>query len=163
MKNLILIIFCFVGLFLSCGQTVDKDDLEGTWYCKNCNEDYIFSLKQDTIYWSGKYDFVRSGLYDIIDDNLQIITSKNDTISFPITYFHTAIDSFSSDSLVLDTMIFRGITNYYKLTEELQLIDFETEPFVIDEEKEGWINDLKKKYDEYENNVKITLANKQIN
>jgi len=45
-------------------------------------------------------------------------------------------------------------------------IPYQTEDefsFVIDEEKEGWINDLQKKYDEYENNVKITLANKQIN
>ena len=32
---------------------------------------------------------------------------------------------------------------------------------VIDEEKEDWVNDIQKKYDDYENNVKFTLANKK--
>ena len=32
---------------------------------------------------------------------------------------------------------------------------------VIDEEKEDWVNDIQKKYDDYENNVKFTLANQK--
>lgn len=138
MKNLILITFCFVGLFLSCDKTIDKPDLEGTWYCQNCEESYTFSFKQDTVYWSGKYDFVRNGLYEIINDNLQIITSKNDTILFPITHFQTSIGSFSSDSLVLDTTFFIRWNDYNELEKEyLELISFETTPFIISrEEKE---------------------------
>jgi hypothetical protein len=134
MKNLILIFSCFVGLFISCDEPVSEADLEGTW-C-SVNSGYTFSFMQNTVYWSGKYDFVRSGLYEILDNNLQIITSKNDIVLFPITYFQTAIDSFSSDSLILDTMSFWGVANYYELGEEdLELIDFEITPFIISKEQ----------------------------
>lgn len=44
-------------------------------------------------------------------------------------------------------------------------IPYETEDefsLVVDEEKDNWINDLQKKYDEYENNVKFTLENTNL-
>jgi hypothetical protein len=125
MKTKILIIITLFGLFLSCEKPVSKADLEGTWYCHHCKEVYEFSFQKDTILWKNEYGFIQKGFYEIVDNHLQIITVKNDTIKFLITHYQTAIDTFFANSLVLDTMIFRGRLGEL-LQEEFELIDLET-------------------------------------
>jgi hypothetical protein len=149
MKTKILIIITLFGLFLSCEKPIYKADLEGTWYCENCEENYTFSFQNDTIYWSGKFDFVQKGIYHIADNHLQMITSKNDTIEFPITHFQTAIDSFSNDSLVLDTMIFTGKLNEQLYSSKFNLIDLDTDIFeqlvfnsIVCDEKQNYFEAL---------------------
>lgn len=112
-------------LFISCEKSVSKTDLEGTWYCDNCEEDYTFSFQNDTIFWKNEYRFIQKGSYEIVDNQVEIVTSKNDTILFPINHYQSAIDTFSSDSLVLDTMIFRGRSGEL-LQEEFELIQLKT-------------------------------------
>ena len=134
MKNLVLIFVVSISLLTSCKKSITNTDLEGSWVCDNCIDDYFFSFKNDTIYWSGTYDFIKKGAYQI-NNNQLLIFSKDDSFKFTINHFQENIDEFGTDSLVLDTMSFRGNFDYTLNHDVFELIDLEDEPFVFDEEK----------------------------
>ena len=98
MKNLFLIIICFDGLFLSCKKSVSKAGLEGTWTCKNRENDFQFIFKNDSVYWAGDFFYFQKGIYQVIDNQLQIVSEKNDTFQFPINRFTENINQFDKDS-----------------------------------------------------------------